>query len=81
MWTWPKGRIPIQNPLPIVFMKRIVIITHYAIRMFLVDTHDSFDKVIRIPNVVVDEEYAIILVSGLEDFMPLMYIGILWKPV
>lgn len=49
--------------------------------MFLMDTHDSFDKVIRIPNVVVDEEYAIILISGLEDFVPLMYISILWEPV
>jgi hypothetical protein len=49
--------------------------------MFLVDTHDRFDKIIRIPNIVVDEEHAIILVSGLEDFVPLVYIGVLWKPM
>lgn len=62
-------------------MQIIRIITHNTIRMFLVDAHDSFDKVIRIPNVVVDEEHAIILVSGLKNFVPLMHIGILRKPV
>lgn len=44
----------IYNTTTVVFMVRILVITHNTIRVFLVDTHDSFDKVIRIPNVVVN---------------------------
>ena len=63
-----------------VAMLIIMVIAYNGIWIFVVYIHNCFYQVLIIDDIVINQEYTLVC-RRFKDFVTLMYIGILFKPM